>query len=294
MEKSSKKNFVVSLFFLVGFFLFCELTFAQSEDLRIFQTDKRIEVDGKLEEWEGIGGFPVDLTTEGEKIPPSDDITVTAKFTYDAKNFYAAVIAIDDTFEFPNRSWRFGDGFLLTFLDPSKGNESDSFYSFGISLEDKNPVKGIVNKDGIYFPGIDVREVELAIVPDEKKGIITYELSIPFQILTPFRPFMQDKWGIDLTYADRDQGQRKLVQLYPDPGYDSEMTNIRRGAIFQFVNRVPEIPEVQMLIDSSHFYDDSEKAITLAVYSPEDKSGWLFRSFLLGPGARNVQQKESF
>jgi predicted esterase len=155
-------------------------------------------------------------------------------------------------------------------------------------------VKGVVNKDGIYFPGIDVRDVELAIETDDKKGTINYELSIPFQILVPFRPFMKDKWGINLIYADRDEGNKKLVQLYPDPGYDTEISNIRKGAIFRFVNRVPEKPEVQMLIDSFHYYDDSEKTITLAVHSPEEKSGWLFRSFLLGPGVRNVQQKEEF
>jgi len=294
MDKSQKKSSVVFLFFLMVFYVFCIPTFAQSEDPRIYQTDRRIQVDGELDEWEGIGGFPVNFTTAGDKILPSADLTVTAKFLYDAKNFYAAIKAVDDSFEFPNRSWRYGDGLFLTFLDPSQGNESGSYYSFGISLEEDNPVKTVVYKDGIGFPGIDVRNVELAIVPDEKSGIITYELSIPFQILTPFRPFMQDKWGINIVYADRDDGARDLAQLYPDPGYDSEVTDKRKGAIFQFENRVPEIPEVQMLIESSHFYDDSEKTVTLAVHSAEDKSGWIYRSFLLGPGVKNVEQREEF
>jgi predicted esterase len=294
MDKLRKKIIVFPLLFLIGFFVVCVPSFSQSEEFQIFQTDKRIQIDGNLDDWEGIAEIPVDLTPTGDKILPSKDMTVTARFTYDAKNFYAAVKAMDDFLEFPDRSWRYGDGFLLTFLDPSQGNESDSFYSFGISLIEKNPVKTIVNKDGIYFPGIDVRDVVLEIVPDEKKGLITYELSIPFQILTPFRPFMRDRWAINLIYADRDQGERKLVQLYPDPGYDSEMSGKRKGAIFQFVHRVPEKPEVQMLINSSHFYDDSEKTITLAVNSSEDKSGWLFRSYLLGPLVRNVQQKEEF
>lgn len=294
MNKSAKQIIVFSQVFLIIFLLQCVRSFPRPEDVKIFQTDKRIQIDGNLDDWEEIAEIPVALTPSGDKILPSNDMTVTAKFTYDAKNFYAAVEAEDDSLEFPNRSWRYGDGFFLTFLDPSQGNESESFYSFGISLEENMPVKMVVYKDGIGFPGIDVREVELAIVPDEKKGLITYELSIPFKILVPFRPFMNDRWAINLIYADRDQGERKLAQLYPDPGYDSEMSDKRKGAIFQFVNRVPEIPEVQMLISSSHFYDDSEKTITLAVHSPEEKSGWLFRSFLLGPGARNVQQKEEF
>jgi predicted esterase len=294
MNKSAKQIIVFSQVFFMIFLLQCVRSFSQSNNLKIFQTDQRFQIDGNLDDWEGIAEIPIDLTPAGDKIKSSKDMTVTAKFTYDAKNFYAAVKALDDSLEFPNRSWRYGDGFFLTFLDPAQGNESDSFYSFGISLVEKNPVKTVVYKDGIGFPGIDIRDVELAIVPDEKKGIIIYELSIPFQILVPFRPFMQDRWAINLIYADRDRGERKLAQLYPDPGYDTEFSNKRKGAIFQFVNRVPKEPEIQMLINSSHFYHDSEKTITLAVHSPENKTGWQFRTYLLGPGATNVQQKEEF
>ncbi len=294
MDKFLKKLIVFSHVFLIGFLLLCARSFPQSENLKIFQTDNRIQIDGILDDWAGVAEIPINLSSTGEGIAPSEGMAVSAKFTYDAKNFYAAVVAQDDTFEFPNRSWRYGDGFFLTFLDPAKGNESDSFYSFGISLVEKNPEKVVVYKDGVGFPGIDIRDVELAIVPDEKEGVISYELSIPFKILVPFRPFMNDKWAINLIYADRDGSGRKLAQLYPDPDYDTEFSNKRKGAIFQFVNRVPEKPEIQMLINSSHFYDDSEKTITLAVHSPEDKTGWQFLTYLLGPGASNVQQKEEF
>jgi predicted esterase len=292
--KIMRKKYGMALTLVIGCLFIAPFSFTQPEDLKIFQTDRRFQIDGELEDWEGIQEYPIDLTTAGNKIEPSKDLTVTAKFAYDAKNFYAAVKAVDETLVFPNRSWRYGDGFLLTFLDPAQGNQSDSFYSFGISIVEKARVKQVINKDGIYFPGIDVRDVELEIVSDEKEGVITYELSIPFQILVPFRPFFQDKWGINLTYADRDLGVRELAQLYPDPGYDTELSNKRKGAIFQFINRVPEKPEVQMLINSAHFYDDSEKTITLAVHSPEDKSGWQFRSFLLGPGAKNIQKRQEF
>ena len=102
--------------FLISFLLVSARSYPQSKDLKIFQTDKRIQVDGKLGDWEEMREFPIDLTTTGDKIQPSEDLAVSAKFAYDAKNFYAAIKAVDDTQEFPNRSWRYGDGFLLTFL----------------------------------------------------------------------------------------------------------------------------------------------------------------------------------
>jgi len=285
---------------LIGWVLCLILSFSplstlwaqQPEDLKIYQTDKKIVVDGNLDEWESIEERSINLTLEGEQIPSSSDLSVTAMFTYDSKNFYAAVKVLDDLFEFPSRGWRYGDGFLLTFLDPDQGNESNRFYSFGISLQEEETVGLIVNKDGIYFPGIDLRDMKLEIIPDEKKGEIIYEMAIPFQYLSPFKPFIQEKWGINLIYADRDQGERTLVFLYPDTSYDTELSDKRKGAIFQFIRHIPDEPEIQMSLIATHFYHDSEIGIILAVHSPEEMSGWKMRSILLGPKARNVPQTE--
>ncbi len=293
--KCSRHIIIVSmLVFFLGLILLPIHSFQQPDELKIFQTDKSIKVDGDLADWAGIEEIPIDLTTAGDKIEPSPDLKVTARFTYDAKNFYAAIKAFDDMFEFPNRSWRYGDGLILTFLDPYKGNQGDRFYSFGISLEDKNPVAVLVNQDGVYFPGTDIRQIDLKIVLDEKNNVIIYELAIPFKYLIPFKPFLQDKWGINLIYADNDLGQRKLALLYPDTGYDTEMTDKRKGAIFQFVNHIPTEPEIQMALNATHFYHDNEKTITLAINSPEDRTGWEMRTILLGPGAENIPHSETF
>lgn len=294
MKSSKRTIFVSMLVFFLGVIPLHIQSFPQSEDLKIFQTDKDIKVDGNLEDWEGIEEIPINLTTAGDKLEPSEDLTVIARFTYDTKNFYAAIKALDDTFEFPNRSWRYGDGLILTFIDPYQGNQSDRFYSFGISLEEGKPVKVIVNQDGSYFPGTDVRDIDLEIVVDEKDMVITYEMAIPFKYLVPFKPFLKDRWGINLIYADNDLGQRELVLLYPDTGYDTELSNLRKGAIFQMVNHVPKEPEIQMALNATHFYHDEEKTIILAVNSPDDRTGWELRTFLLGPGARNVPHTEIF
>lgn len=294
-EKKDRLNVLgLVLFFIVAVFHSLMLPAQKSEDLKIYQTDKQIGIDGKLDDWEGIEEKTVNLDINGEQIQPSSDLSVTAMFSYDSKNFYAAVKVLDDLFEFPNRSWRYGDGFLLTFLDPAQGNESDRFYSFGISLEEEETVGIVVNKDGIYFPGTDLRDMKLKIVPDEKKGEIIYEMSIPFKYLVPFKPFIQRIWGINLVYADRDQGKRTLAFLYPDPGYDTELSDKRKGAIFQFIHHVPEEPEIQMSLNATHFYHDDEIGLLLAIHSPGKMSGWQIKSILLGPSARNLPQTEEF
>ncbi len=128
---------MISIISAVAFLSISLIPFQQPEELKIFQTDKKIVVDGNLDEWSAVDEIPADLSPDGKRISPSSDITVSARFTFDAEKFYAAIKAIDDTFEFPDRSWRYGDGLYLTFIDPHGGEESDRFYSFGFSLQGK-------------------------------------------------------------------------------------------------------------------------------------------------------------
>lgn len=262
------------IFFLVAIFPASVLLLQQSEDLMIVQTDKKIIIDGILDEWSTVKETPVNLFPDGKKLDPSPDLIVTARFTYDSKNFYAAIKAIDDHFEFPNRSWRYGDGLYLTFIDPYEGNESDRFCSFGFSLQDKKKTKVLVNRDGEYFPETSIKDIQLNINADKQKKSIVYEIAIPWEYIIPFKPFIHDKWGINLIYVDRDQDKRKILQLYPDLNYDTEFSRKRKGAIFNFINHIPKNREFQASMNASHFYQDDEKIVTLAVNSPSGDSGW--------------------
>lgn len=265
------------VFFLLIILPSYELYLQPSEDLKISQTDKAIEIDGILDEWSDVKGMAVRLSPEGKKVEPSTDISVTAKFTYDASNFYAAVEAIDDYFEFPSRSWRYGDGFYLTFIDPYKGDESDRFYTFGFSLEGEEKTKLLVNRDGEYFPSTSIKDLKLEIKTEESKNSIVYEIAIPWEYVIPFKPFIYDKWGINLIYIDGDQGEREILQLYPDENYDTELSNKRKGAIFSFINHIPTKHEFQASMNASHYFDDEEKTITLAINSPSENVGWKVR-----------------
>jgi predicted esterase len=240
----------------------------QETEYSIYQTSQKITVDGKLEEWKDIQKVQVDLQVDGKEVGPTTDITVSAMFTFNRKFFYAALLVRDDIFEFPNRSWRYGDGLILTFFEPHERGASDRFYSYGFSMEDKDPRKYLVNRDGEYFPPGSLDDVDVAIKTNISERTIIYELAIPFTHLEPFKPFIHKLWGINLTYADSDRGDRRILQLFPDKDYDTERTQLRKGAIFQFVPHTPEKPEVQATMNASHYYHDAEKDLTFAIHTP--------------------------
>ena len=63
---------------------------------------------------------------------------------------------------------------------------------------------------------------------------------------------------------------------------------------FQFVNHIPKVPEIQMELNAFHFFNDAKKTVTLAVNSPEGRTGWQMRTILLGPGEENIPRSEMF
>ncbi len=265
---------------------------AQStQNNKIFQTDKDILIDGKLEDWDSIQALPVNLLPDGTEISGSESLDVWVKFTYDPANFYAAVRAVDDQFEFPSRSWRYGDGLYLTFVNPHQGNESDQFWTFGFSLEEGKKIAVLVNRDGTYFPGLSTENIKVEISADTANKVIVYEMAIPWNIITPVKPFIDAEWGINVIYVDQDQGKREIRQLYPDPNYDTEETNKRKGEIFTFVNHLPQNPEFQSQFSGSHFYSDQDKVLAVAINSPSEASGWNIK-YVVSSARKNFTERE--
>jgi len=256
------------------------LSFQTDERAIIEQAASAFQIDGILTEWEAHREFPVQCSPEGVSIQPSSDIEVKTRFTFDASSFYCAVVVKDDFFEFQSRGWRYGDGFYLTFIDPQAGNESDRFSSFGFSLEGQQTIKILVNKDGTYFPSQSTEDILCVIKPDEQKGEMIYELSIPFSVLAPFKPFISKRWAVNLVYVDGDPGERTVLQLFPDRNYDTELVKSRKGQIFEFLSRLPSAPEFQSAVSASHIYQNEEISLKCVINSPSSSTDWTIRSEL--------------
>jgi len=233
------------------------------------------------------------LAPNGKSVDPTSDLAVTAKFTFSAKKFYAAVMVRDDVIEFPNRNRPSGDGFYLVFVDPYKGEESDRFYIFGFSGEKKNAIRVLINKDGEYLPGQEMKDIELGTEKNDKMGTIIFELSIPWELVIPFKPFFYEQWGLNLIYDDYDRGKRKsILQLHPDEIFNIPASKLRKAEIFQFVKHSPQVPEFQSTFNATHFYHDDEKELTIAVNSPIDTDNWKIR-YEMSSGKNNFSSTEA-
>jgi pimeloyl-ACP methyl ester carboxylesterase len=253
----------------------------QPERLKILQAESRFIIDGDLADWTAIADIPIQFSTEGKVLPPSADLTVTARFSFDSEYFYAALKVLDDRIEFPDMGRREGDGFYLAFVSPEAAASGDRSLIFGFSRFGNEPI-AVIDRPEDQGPA-PARDVQLQIRLNEPEFSVSYELAIPWRYIPYFRPFFQQKLGINLTYDDLDAGQKEVVQLVPDPEYAPESAAPKKGLSAEFVLGPPRVLEFQSSLNANHFYPDDERKLALAVHSPAAQSGWQARMILTTP-----------
>lgn len=251
------------------------------EDLKIVQAENAFTIDGELSDWAGIAEVPVRLTPDGEILYPSSNLTVTARFSFDAGNFYVAVTVLDDRIEFPDRDRREGDGFYLTFVDPETEHSGGRPMIFGFSRFGDQPLTVIPRGENENAAaGEDIR---LRITGDGNKQDLTYELAIPWKNFPGFRPFLETKAAVNLSYDDLDAGQKQVVQLIPDPDYEPDKPAPKKAVPIEFVVGPAKSPEFQALLNANHFYAEDERKLNLAVHSPSPEQGWQIKLIATTP-----------
>jgi hypothetical protein len=263
-----------------------------AEKPQIFEVEKKIVVDGNLDDWAGIQEWPVNQAIDGTLLEPSADLGVRARFAFDAEYFYAAVQVTDDILDFPQRTARFGDAFFLVFVEPTKEIESTRFMVFGFTLRENEPVKVLVNRDGEPFPEAFTKDIQLKIVPGAEEKSFAAEVAVPWIYIPFFRPFLQPEWGINLEYADADAGKKKSVQLVADPNSEQDVPKKSRGMVFEFVPHLPEAPEFQSMLSANHFFLESERIIKLAIQSPLAQKGWQLTTVLSSARGSEISKQD--
>lgn len=261
----------------------------QPEGLKILQAESRFMIDGDLADWATITEIPIQFTVDGKVLPPSADLTVTARFSFDSEYFYAALKVLDDRIEFPDMGRQEGDGFYMTFVSPEAAAPGDRPVIFGFSRFGNEPIAFIdrAGEEG----SAPARDIQLQIKVNEPDQSVSYELAVPWRYIPYFRPFFQQRLSLNLTYDDLDSGQKEVAQLVPDPEYAPESPAPKKGLSAEFVLGPPRVLEFQASLNANHFYPEDERRLDLAVHSPEPQSGWQARAILTTP-AGNVESRK--
>jgi predicted esterase len=248
--------------------------------------DGSIAIDGNLVEWPNGEWLPVSVGYDGLPVEPGAGLTVRASFAFDSKKLYLAVRVFDDDFVTVDRSWRYGDGFLLTIVTEEGKDRSRQVYQYGFSQEEKF----LVYRNGEYFPRFQsLRELEFRHMQHSDR--VDYEIGIPYKLLRSFNPFVYEAVALNIICADRDGNRRRLVMLSHDRDYDTEMSSLRAGRLFKFqVNNAlaPEERSAHFRLEKNYFKTSEEIAVDYALNTEAESDLWSVKMEL----KRNRQTKQ--
>lgn len=163
-----------------------------------------------------------------------------------------------------SRSWRSGDGLLLT-VSPHL-TASDEFISLGFGGSAKEPQVLVVNSCGRWFPGTSTKEIRYRL--EAGKGESEYKIAIPWSILAPLRPLPLSGLGLNLTYIHCQEGQRIFYQAVADDLYDTELTNQRQVMALEFAPANWKQAKAQTVLTHARWLGNKPLQLNLGVYSP--------------------------
>ena len=188
-----------------------------------------------------------------------------------------------------NEAWRFGDGFLLTVSPKAEDGPVHCYTSLGFGGTSRKPQIVAVNRDGTWFPPLDLAKVKYRFQQDKDKA--RFSVSVPWSVLEPLRPLLYETISVNLTVLRRSEEGRTIYQLAADEDFDTESTALRRllpvGFSYGDLNR----PLAQSFLTRNCWRGAEPLQLNLGLYNPETCTARL--DFIIKDGANILESHSS-
>ena len=201
---------------------------------------------------------------------PQGHPRVEARISFDDSALSIRATVTDDHFKDGERSWRYGDGFMVTLAVPRDDSSgySDRFHTFGFSLEQRKPVCVLVNRDGTYFLR-RLDDMTPSITVDTVSMTASYIMRVPWRQLLPFHPLLDSRGGFNIRYTSQgNDGSTTRLTYLENTHFDSERTPLRRFTPINFIYQKRSAFSLAGRIEHRLTAGDSGSA-TFTVWSPE-------------------------
>lgn len=199
---------------------------SEQEQLRLFEGD-----------WDFLQRFnftPLDCASTDENLPL---VSILTLFT--SKELYVFVKSTQKELIHTDRAYQNGDGFHFVISKILEGNKpSNAFYVVGVSPKDDGFKRIFEWYHDVDFTG---RKLDKAEVQHQYCGEELIILArVPWDHLTPYKPYLQEDLGFNLSYVKNINDQKYVYYLKTDESIQSENA-FREYVPYKFAH--PEIPE---------------------------------------------------
>lgn len=146
------------------------------------------------------------------------------RLSFTPESLHMKATVHDLHFKDGDRSWRYGDGFLINFITKtySDARPSEYFYAYGFSIVSGEKQSCLVCHNGVYYLRV-LKEFQPKIEIDQINDVAYYDVRIPWRELHPFHPLLDKTLGINVRYnSQNDDGSTTSLQLVEDDEFESE------------------------------------------------------------------------
>ena len=217
------------------------------------------------------------LKNDDEKYPKVD-----GELSFTQESFNLKAIVKDLHFKDGDRSWRYGDGFLINFITETHPDTkpSSQFYAYGFSIIAGKRQSVLVCHNGTYY--LRHEDIKPEIIVDEKNHEAFYGIEIPWSKLAPFHPLIDKTLGINIRYnSQNDDGSTYRLQLVEDEHFESELVaekkyqpllllqsdKLKTQFAFEFLNNIISSPEASVRVS---IYSEERQDASLTISLLDD------------------------
>lgn len=212
-------------------------------------------------------GTEIRLECEPQEYPK-----ISMTLSYDTTALTINATVNDLHFNDGERSWRYGNGFFINFALPDADDviDADRYYGLGFSIERGRPIGILVSRNGVTR----FDDVQPPLIVVDEAHTADYSITLPWTLLQPFRPLLDEKAGINIIYTSLENETIKRIMWMDDPHYDGEYTNRRMFAPLYF--NTSEKSQLQFVGElSSRLLTRPKVNVTNVLYTPLEMSTTL-------------------
>lgn len=188
---------------------------------------------------------------------------------YSEKYLYVLVISKQKDIANNDRAYQNGDGFHFVIAQPKEQNElADEFYVIGVSPLSNTKRRVFEWYKNIDFTGkpIDNGEIKHKIIGDR----VYFLASIGWKDLTPYKPYIYEKLGFNISYARDDNGKKKIFILENDEYIRCE-NSLRNYRVYEFQKpRSGSEPLIVADLDRSNCKVNEDVVLRLGINSDKE------------------------
>jgi len=226
----------------------------------------------KLVPWEIKEGYLKEFTLENSD---EDYPQVKGTITFTNKEFQINATVTDSHFKDGDRSWRYGDGFLINIITEAYPDAKPSpyFYAYGFSRMAGENHSVLVCHNGVF--SLRSEEFKPEIIIDKTLKQAFYQIRIPWEKLKPFHPLIDKTIGINIRYnSQNDDGTTKRLQLVKDENFESELVPVKEYHPVDLIQSENSPLQIAIKMDTNLVQQEKTLA-TVVIYSNKQQETCL-------------------